>query len=194
MIAMQYAIALPADYDMGVIRDRVATRGAAMDDFPGLGLKAYGIRERGVHGAPVNEYSPFYFWTAPEGMNAFLWGPGFAGICADFGRPVVQYWTVLALHAGAARATTPAMFTREVQPIDADADLTAVVDGALEHAEARAGRRGVHTTAVGIDPRGWELLHFTLWEGAAPDVAGSASEVLHLSAPGLGALRPGRRW
>lgn len=65
MIAMQYAIALPADYDLGVIRQRVATRGAAMDAFPGLGLKAYGIRERGVRGARVNEYAPFYLVGEP---------------------------------------------------------------------------------------------------------------------------------
>ncbi len=52
---------------MGVIRERVATRGAAMDAFPGLGLKAYGIRERGVRGARVNEYAPFYLWRATEG-------------------------------------------------------------------------------------------------------------------------------
>lgn len=88
-------------------------------------------------------------------MNAFLWGPGFAGLCADFGRPVVQHWTGLALHAGPARAATPAAFTRDAQPIPADADLAAVVDEALRKAETRADVRGVHTTAVAIDPRGW---------------------------------------
>lgn len=191
---MQYAIALPADYDMGVIRERVATRGAAMDAFPGLGLKAYGIRERGVHGARVNEYAPFYLWRAPEGMNAFLWGPGFAGLCADFGRPVVQHWTGLGLHAGPARMATPAAFTRDVHPIPADADLAGVVDEALGKAETRAAVRRVHTTAVAIDPRGWELMDFTLWEGAASDEAGSEYEVLHLSAPGIGMLRHGRHW
>ncbi|WP_433257560.1 DUF4865 family protein [Streptosporangium sp. CA-135522] len=35
---MQYEITLPADYDMKIIRHRVATRGSAMDAFPGLGL------------------------------------------------------------------------------------------------------------------------------------------------------------
>jgi hypothetical protein len=60
MHAMQYEITLPADYDMEIIRERVATRGAALDDFAGLGLKAYLIRERGVDGSPVNQYAPFY--------------------------------------------------------------------------------------------------------------------------------------
>ena len=48
MHAMQYEIPLPADYDMGIIRHRVATRGSALDDWAGLGVKAYLIRERGV--------------------------------------------------------------------------------------------------------------------------------------------------
>ena len=41
MYAMQYEIALPADYDMAIIRRRVATKGPLLDTMPGLGLKAY---------------------------------------------------------------------------------------------------------------------------------------------------------
>lgn len=99
MHAMQYEITLPADYDTGIIRERVATRGHLLDDFPGLGLKAYLMRER-AEGSPVNQYAPFYLWAAPEGMNGFLWGPGFQGIVDDFGRPVVQHWTGLAYEEG----------------------------------------------------------------------------------------------
>ena len=35
MHAMQYEITLPADYDMEIIRKRVATKGHLLDDFPG---------------------------------------------------------------------------------------------------------------------------------------------------------------
>jgi hypothetical protein len=38
---------------------------------------------------------------------------------------------------------------------------------------------------VGIDPRSWEPVHFTLWEHAAPTTHGLRYQVLHLSAPGL---------
>jgi hypothetical protein len=51
MYASQYELTLPADYDMGVIRDRVARGGRLLDDRAGLGLKAYLIRERGVNGS-----------------------------------------------------------------------------------------------------------------------------------------------
>lgn len=53
MHLMHDEIVLPADYDMSIIRERVASRGAALDAFGGLGAKAYGIREVGVRDAPV---------------------------------------------------------------------------------------------------------------------------------------------
>lgn len=104
MHAMQYEITLPADYDMEVVRRRVASRGHALDAWEGLGLKAYLIRERGVHGSPVNQYAPFYLWNSVEGMNSFFWGGGFQGIVDDFGRPSAHQWTGLAYEAGGGAA------------------------------------------------------------------------------------------
>ncbi|MGW6268448.1 MULTISPECIES: DUF4865 family protein [unclassified Streptomyces] len=108
MHAMQYEITLPADYDMGIIRNRVAAKGHLLDDYAGLGAKAYLIRERGVDGSPVNQYAPFYLWNTPEGMNSFLWGPGFQGIVEDFGRPEVQHWGGVAFVEGAASSASSA--------------------------------------------------------------------------------------
>lgn len=98
--AMQYEIGLPADYDMGVIRRRVADRGHLLDQWEGLGVKAYLMRERGVRGSPVNQYAPFYLWNTVAGMNSFLWGGGFQGICDDFGRPSARQWTGVAFEEG----------------------------------------------------------------------------------------------
>ncbi|MFE5486063.1 DUF4865 family protein [Streptomyces sp. NPDC056527] len=189
MDAMQYEITLPADYDMGIIRERVATRGHLLDDFPGLGLKAYLIRERG-DGSPVNQYAPFYLWTAPEGMHSFLWGPGFQGIVNDFGRPVVQHWTGLAYEEGPAASMAPRTATRRRSPVPLDlAPAQAVAEARARHArESRAD--GVVASALAIDPRHWELVHFTLWarEPAASE-RGSGSgaserfQVLHVSEP-----------
>jgi hypothetical protein len=39
MHAMQYEITLPAGYDMGIIRHRVATKGALLDTFPASGSR-----------------------------------------------------------------------------------------------------------------------------------------------------------
>ncbi|CAM5431805.1 MULTISPECIES: DUF4865 family protein [Streptomyces] len=195
MLVMQYRITLPADYDMRIIRDRVEAKGPLPDDFSGLGLKAYGIRERGVDGSPVHQYVPFYLWTAPEAMNRFLWGPGFQGIVRDFGRPAVEHWQGLAFERGPAAGTVPRAATRHATPVPAAADPASVVEDALARLAERARTDGVHATALGIDPRGWELIHFTLWEDCAPpSEPGDRYHVLHLSAPDLSALPRGRQW
>lgn len=62
MHAMQYEVTLPADYDTGIVRARVARVGHLLDDWAGLGVKAYLLRERGVHGSPVSQYAPLYLW------------------------------------------------------------------------------------------------------------------------------------
>ncbi|MER5962108.1 DUF4865 family protein [Streptomyces sp. NPDC002057] len=218
MHAMQYEITLPADYDMEIIRRRVATKGHLLDTFPGLGLKAYLIRERGdglsespssVAGAlpvagsassvaassPVNQYAPFYLWATPEGMNSFLWGPGFQGIVDDFGRPVVQHWTGLSYEEGPAAASVPGTATRRRTPLaEAVPPGGAVADAVARHAR-EARRDGVVASALAVDPRHWELLTLTLWAGTeAPADEGERFQVLHLSAPGRAGLKAGRQW
>ncbi|MCL7491640.1 DUF4865 family protein [Streptomyces sp. MCA2] len=194
MHAMQYAITLPADYDMQIIRHRVKSRGHLLDGFAGLGLKAYGIRERGVDGSPVNQYAPFYLWADPEAMNRFLLGDGFRGVVRDFGRPVVQHWKGLFHRPGPAAGTLPRTFTRRTETLAEDADPATVLAHAVAGHEELATTDGVHTTALGFDPRLWELVHFTLWAHAAPESAGARHQVLHLSAPGTGGLGAGRQW
>jgi len=54
---------------------------------------------------------------------------------------------------------------------------------------------GVHSTALGMDPLTWEVMHFILWAESAPDhTAGVRYEVLHLSTPQLNDLARGRQW
>ncbi|GHC54599.1 DUF4865 family protein [Streptomyces cinnamoneus] len=198
MYAMQYEITLPADYDMNVIRNRVATRGHALDDRAGLGLKAYVIRERGVDGSPVNQYAPFYLWAETGAMSRFLvGGGGFQGIIGDFGRPAVHHWTGIACEAGPARAAAPRAASRRLTPLPAGADPAALVEDALGELRDLARTEGVHTAALALDPRHWQLLRFVLWETAVPATAGTQDEryeVLHLSAPHLDAIRAGRQW
>lgn len=193
MHAVQYEITLPADYDMGIIRDRVTTKGHLLDDFPGLGVKAYLIRERGED-SPVNQYAPFYLWSAPEGMNSFLWGPGFQGIVRDFGRPEVQHWAGVAYEEGPSSAALPRTATRRRAPVPASAAPADAVDAALEENSRLAKAPGAVATALAVDPRRWELVHFTLWDHPAPKEPGERFEVLHLSQPGRGDLGQGRQW
>lgn len=193
MHAMQYEITLPADYDMGVIRHRVATRGHLLDDFAGLGLKAYLVRERSA-GAPVNQYAPFYLWAAPEGMNAFLWGPGFQGIVDDFGRPEVRHWAGAAYGEGPSADAAPRYAVRRRERIGEGGRPADAVARAVEAHGRLVREEGLVAAAVAVDPRHWELLAFSLWAGPAPEGAGDVFRVLHLSQPGRAALRHGRHW
>lgn len=195
MHAKQYELRLPANYDMDIIRHRVATRGHLTDAYDGLGLKAYLIRERGRDGSPVNEYAPFYLWAATSGMNRFLWGAGgFRGIIDDFGRPAVRNWIGAAFEHGPARRGTPRAATRHTEAIPAGVDPTGAVERALDDLKQRAGTPGVHSTALAVDPHHWELVQFTLWEHTAAETAGTRYQVLHLSTPHLTDLKVGRHW
>ncbi|MGK5630963.1 DUF4865 family protein [Streptomyces sp. URMC 123] len=199
MYAKQYEITLPADYDMRIIRRRVADHGHTLDDRAGLGLKAYLIRERGRDGSPVNQYAPFYLWDDTAAMSHFLvGGGGFQGIVRDFGRPPVQHWTGVAEVAGPARGTSPRAASRRLTPLPADADpgadglgLAARIERETAELGALARREGVHTAALAVDPHHWRLLQFVLWAEAVPpeEEATERYEVLHLSAPGRAPLR-----
>ncbi|MFJ9951621.1 DUF4865 family protein [Kitasatospora sp. NPDC091207] len=191
MHAMQYEITLPADYDMGIIHRRVADKGHLLDAYPGLGLKAYLVRERGHDRSPVNQYAPFYLWRTPEGMNSFLWGPGFRGLSADFGRPAVRHWLGAGLRRGVAAGSVVAA-TRRLERVPEGTDPAEAVEAALA---ALPDDPGLHTAAVAVDPDRWELLRVALWTGPAPEAdPGTRYRVLHLSAPELDRLPAGRHW
>jgi hypothetical protein len=191
---MQYEIDLPPDYGPDRVRERVATRGSGTDALPGLGLKAYVLRERGVDGSPVDQYAPFYWWASPAGMHAFLLGPGFAGLCADFGRPVVRRWSGLALAAGPDAGGRAVAATRTSTPLGADRPLGDAVEAVVEEVAGAARLPGVSHAAAVLDAAAWEVVRFTLWTGPAPAGPGVRYEVLHTSAPALADLPRGRLW
>ena len=186
MITMQYRIGLPADYDMDIIRRRIVERGHLTDDFPNLAFKAYLYADRKAAYAADREnlYAPFYLWHNNEGMNAFLAGPGFAGVVASFGRPIVRTWSVwqadtvpdlsVATHA-----------TREIVPIPGHAALDGLRD--TERAGAQADLdRGALAAISAFDPTGWTLLRFRLWRAIIDRPAGDEVDVYqvgHVSQP-----------
>ncbi|WP_233600729.1 DUF4865 family protein [Pantoea agglomerans] len=92
MIIMHYRFTLPADYDMGIIEQRISLNGARLDGFPGLVAKAYLYTCRDDDGQNENRYAPLYFWREASGMQRFLQSPGFATLVRDFGWPIIESW------------------------------------------------------------------------------------------------------
>ena len=184
MNAMHYAITLPADYDMGVVRRRIATRGPLLDNLPGLGLKAYLVRENGRDGSSVNQYATFYLWASTEGMAGFLWGGrGFGGIVTSFGRPAVRHWVGAGCFVGHGGIADVTHATIREDPIVADADPEDAVQAALE--EARSPATGNRLLAIAVDPRDWRIVRFGLWANSPAEAEGTCYEVCHISRPEL---------
>jgi len=193
MIVKQYVVTLPADYDMKIIRERVATKGTSFDTFPGLGIKAFTIREKGLFGAESNQYAPVYCWPEVEPMWGFIAGAGFRGILESFGWTPIETWLGLAF----ARSGEPRDLTnlrsvvRTEQTISPGVDLAELRE--REIIEARSvvtNASGVLVRAVGLNPQTWSLVHFDFWtctQDALPADSHSY-EVLHVSAPNPDAL------
>ena len=185
MIAMQYGFTLPADYDMEIIRRRIADKGHLLDDFPSLCFKAYLYAEYGDDATPgeQNTYAPFYLWQDNEGMNAFLAGAGFAALARAFGWPSVRTWSVWRADL-AADLRVAARATRELVAIAGHAPLAE-----LREAEAHAAQvdraAGALAAISAFDPTGWTLLRLRLWPDAHGAVAGARNyRVGHVSQPG----------
>ncbi|MCW0396743.1 hypothetical protein NB717_002667 [Xanthomonas sacchari] len=179
MIAMQYSIALPADYDMAIIRRRIADKGPLLDTLPGLQFKAYLVADRSDPLLPgrQNLYAPFYLWRDAAAMHAFLAGPAFAALCEAFGRPTVQAWMVGTAWTSAALRS--ARYATRVLPAPVPACGSEIAD--MDVPDER-----VLATVCGYEPQGWTRLRFHLWRDLPPqDAAAHRYAVHHLSAPGV---------
>ena len=90
MIATQYKITLPSDYDMEIIKNRVKLNGHKTDGFQDLKFKLYLITENKTNSNIQNSYSPLYLWKSNEGLNKFLFEGYYDNILSSFGWQTVN--------------------------------------------------------------------------------------------------------
>jgi Domain of unknown function (DUF4865) len=191
MIAKQYTVKLPADYDMGIIRRRVRERGQAFDCLSGLAFKAFLITELSS-GQTANRYAPFYLWHDAAAINEFIYGEGFAGVAGSFGRPLIEHWIGLDQRLGDI-SQLPRHATREDLLIP-DTDLAALRDHERDRLATLIQQApGVYAATVALDPYRWQLMRFALWNRTPPPSAADQTtyDVLHLSTPALHQVKPG---
>lgn len=189
MLAMQYAFTLPADYDMAIIRRRIADKGPALDDFPGLVFKAYLYADRHARDLPSREhrYAPFYLWRDTAAMNAFLEGAGFAALTAAFGWPSVRTWSPWAAELSPAIGAAVCA-TEETAPIAPYAALDALAEEERDAARRAVARDGALAAVAAFDPTGWTRVRLRLWRAPRPAPAGDGAQhyaVGHVSRPGV---------
>ncbi|HLH92243.1 MAG TPA: DUF4865 family protein [Xanthobacteraceae bacterium] len=187
MIIAHYAHRLPANYDIGIIRDRAKARGSLWDAVPELYFKGFLLRERGRFGAIANNYSSLYLWRQDDAVRDFLTSGRFDGVTDSFGRPQIETRFALDARRGSAEAARFA-YTDE-QDIPLDADLRATFKAEIERNHARAREDGAVAAAVGVDTRNWKLTRVLLSE-RAPAAADDATayEILYLARPLLATL------
>lgn len=181
MIAMQYSFVLPADYDMAIVRERIATKGPLLDNLPGLAFKAYLHAQQGE--SDENLYAPFYLWHDGEAMHGFLNGPGFAGVARAFGWPSVRTWTPW--HASVGDAVREARHaTRGTASIAPYRDLAALRVKEQDYAR-QALESGALAVVIGFEPVTWSVVRLCLWRDAQPTDGDTLHyRVGHVSAPG----------
>lgn len=179
MLMLQYAFALPSDYPMRTVRERIATRGPQFDRMPGLGWKAFLVREKGVAGAADHQYAPLYLWPSAPAAATFLSGPFFAAVSATFGRPRVTS-TLLVGHREDTPSGRPRWCTSESFALRSLADLPRWLAQLGRHPPAAR-----HSEWLALDASRWMLTRHRLWWSDEPPEAGEALlyEVAHFSRP-----------
>src|SRR5262249_6086565 len=160
------------------------------DHLPGLGFKAFLMRQRGAAGAVGNLYSSLYLWQSTAAAAEFIAGERFRAVADAFGRPLVETWLALDARGGKAAAARSARI--EEAALSPDADLAAV--HAEEAARNEAAVRDAETVAIvaALDLATWRILRIRL-SVAAPRATddGVGFEVLYLARPGWAALSGG---
>jgi hypothetical protein len=187
MIIAHYAHRLPADYDIGVIRDRAGRRGHLFDAIPELYFKAFLLRERGRFGANQNEYSSLYLWRKDEGFRDFLADGRTKSVTDSFGRPQIETRFVLDAHKGDGKQAR--FLFKQEQDITIDTDLTSAFADEVARNREAADQAGVVASAVGVDAERWKFTRVLLSEKEPTGrEQGTAYQVLYLAQPLLAEL------
>jgi hypothetical protein len=183
MLAMQYSIQLPADYNDALIVQRVQERSKLFDGLGGLRHKAF------LYNATDKLYAPFYVWQDMSEARQFLLDQLFRGVTESFKRPRVRNWVVLEKSLGN-RTIIPQFAVREIDviPPNQDIDALCAAEHALHHELLK--NENLYCCLSAIDPDRWEIMRYHLWRDASVTPRFSSDciqtyQVLHVSEPEL---------
>jgi len=187
VILAHYAHRLPADYDIGIIRQRAKRIAGAWDAVPDLHFKAFLLRQKGQQGALANSYSSLYLWRREEALRDFLTTGRFRVVTDSFGRPAIDVRIPVDARRGPAREAKIAVI--EDAPISPDADITDVLIEAEGRNRALAQRPEIFAAVTAVDTVNWKILQAVLADKPTAALPGGISyEVLHLARPNFDEL------
>lgn len=181
MLAMQYSIQLPENYDADNVRKRVNARKSLFDDHDGLVHKSFLYNEQD------HIYAPFYVWKDLDEAQKFLLDDLFTGVVETFSRCRVRSWFVVHMAYGNRKAT-PTYARREVDVIPPEEKLDAFLKYEKDLQAEAVKDPNLYMHVAAFDADRWEVLRFSLWKDAAKAPKPSSDSyidyaVLHVSEP-----------
>lgn len=181
MLAMQYSIPLPANYDAARIRERVNSRRILFDDHVGLLHKSF------IYNEADHIYAPFYVWKDVSEARNFLLDDLFAGVVDAFSRHRVRSWLVLSMCYGN-RDVAPAYALREIDSMAPEESLPHFAAVEKERQKTLLADPALYMHLVALDADRWEVMRYSLWkdEASAGKHNGDCLQpygVLHVSEP-----------
>ncbi len=156
MLAMQYSVKLPTEYDLNKVNERVAQRGPKFTGRPGLAHKFY-LYEREEH-----IYAPLYIWENSQAAQDFLMDSLFGDVVQDFGRPRVRSWQILEFDYGPSKIE-PVKMTAEVDKVCSDKALADIRNIEEKRHKEILDQDGLFAHMVLLDPDRWEISRCSLW-------------------------------
>ncbi|MGG1679438.1 DUF4865 family protein [Neobacillus sp. NRS-1170] len=178
MIATQYKIILPSDYDMNIIRNRVRDNGHKTDGFEDLKFKLYLVTEKGTNNNIQNSYCPLYLWNSSNGLNKFLFKGYYDNILRSFGWQNVNVGIPLINTTTSNIIENKYLFqiTRKIQPQESLNNLIETIGESIpkmDHAEY----------LVIYNPDKWEydVFYFLSDLGGLTKIDGVIYNILHIS-------------
>lgn len=85
MNLLQYSYTFGDDFDMEVIRNRIAAKRQLLDNYPGLHWKAWLVTEPTREMRQPKSYAPLYLFSETDSVVSFLAGPLYQGVTNAFG-------------------------------------------------------------------------------------------------------------
>lgn len=156
MLAMQYSVKLPAEYDLNKVNERVAQRAPKFKGRAGLLHKFY-LYEREEH-----LYAPLYIWESTQAAQNFLMDSLFGDVVQDFGRPRVRSWQILEFNYGPSKIE-PVKMISEVDKVCSDKALLDIRSHEEVHHNEMLQQEGLFAHLVLLDPDRWEISRCSLW-------------------------------
>lgn len=167
MIAMQYFITLPDDFEEQKIRDRVKTRAPLFSKLEGLKHKTF------LYDPEDKVYAPFYIWNNHQSIKDFLFGDLFNSVIQSFNRPKVRTWSVMLVEYGNP-GLRPKYATMETDLISPEQNLNEMLLNEKKMMEKSRANPGLYMQVMALDAYRWEFIRYSLWDHKhSVDLAGA---------------------